>query len=326
MESNGVAFGATSTADQVLQCVDLHTTTAVVTGASGGIGLETARALAARGAAVVIAGRDSAKLDAALEFIRGSHRGAAVEAMRLDLTSLDSVRAFARQYLEGHKTLNLLINNAGVMCTPLGRTSDGFETQFGTNHLGHFLLTNLLSPALVAADSARIVNLSSAGHRLSDIDFDDPNFEHRAYDPWVAYGQSKTANILCALSLDTRLRDHDVRAFSVHPGGIRTDLGRYMTSDDIAVMMARMKESDDGSGRGGFQWKTIPQGAATSVWAATSPTLNGLGGLYCEDCSVAGPVTNESGTSAGCQPYALDADSAARLWVLSERLVRDPDR
>lgn len=320
MENKGVEYGSTRTADEVLQRVDLHATTAIVTGASGGIGLETARALAARGATVVLAARDTAKLEVALEFIRGSHRGARVEAMKLDLASLASVRSFAADFLSGRSRLDLLINNAGVMCTPFGRTADGFETQFGTNHLGHFLLANLLQPALVATESARIINLTSAGHRFSDVDFDDPNFEQRPYDPWIAYGQSKTANMLCALSLDTRLSDHGVNAFSVHPGGIRTDLGRYMTSDDIAVMMARMKESGEGSGRAPFQWKTIPQGAATSVWAATAPSLIGRGGSYCEDCAVGLPAPADGGGS-GYQPYALDPASAERLWVLSEHLV-----
>jgi NAD(P)-dependent dehydrogenase (short-subunit alcohol dehydrogenase family) len=269
---------------------------------------------------VVLAARDPAKLEAALEFIRGSHRGVAVQAMSLDLSSLSSVRSFAAEFLSDHSTLHLLINNAGVMCTPFGHTADGFETQFGTNHLGHFLLTNLLVPALVNAKMARVVNLSSAGHSMGNIDFDDPNFEHRAYDGWVAYGQSKTANILCAVSLDGRLRDRGVRAYAVHPGGIHTDLGRYMTGDDIARLTARIKESDEGSGSGGFHWKTIPQGAATTVWAATSPTLRDVGGCYCEDCSVGVPASPERAGS-GYRPYALDLEAAERLWLLSERLV-----
>jgi NAD(P)-dependent dehydrogenase (short-subunit alcohol dehydrogenase family) len=234
---------------------------------------------------------------------------------------LASVRSFAAKVLDEHVVLNVLINNAGVMCTPFGRTADGFETQFGTNHLGHFVLTNLLVPALVGAGSARVVNLTSAGHGMGNVDFDDPNFERRPYDGWVAYGQSKTANILCALALDRRLCDHGVRAYAVHPGGIHTELGRYMTRADIDRLTARMKESDEGSGGGGFLWKTIPQGAATTVWAATSPSLSGVGGCYCEDCSIGLPASPDRGVGGGYQPYALDPDAAERLWLLSERLV-----
>ena len=328
-DSDKAAFNASSTADEVLEGIDLTGMTAVVTGASGGLGLETARAFAARGAHVVLAARDSSKLTLAVAGIRAEHPNANVETLEVDLASLASVRAFAERLLVAHDRVHILVNNAGVMCTPFGHTADGFELQFGTNHLGHFLLTNLIAPALLAAGSARVVNVSSAGHAMGTVDFDDPNFEHRAYDGWASYGQSKTANMLFAVELDRRLRNRGVSAFSVHPGGIQTDLARYMTSDDIGALMARIQASDaaakadnDGGGTGGgggFAWKTVPAGAATSCWAATSSDLEGLGGNYCEDCHVAPPASD--GRGAGYQDYAVDPDAAVRLWALSERLV-----
>ncbi len=319
MEGSNAVFDASSTADEVLSGVDLRGRTAIVTGASGGIGLETARALASRGAHVVLAARDAAKLEFALEFIRGAHNGASVESLTIDLASLSSVRSFSDDLLARHATIHMLINNAGVMCTPFGHTADGYELQLGTNHLGHFLLTNLLMPALTVAESARVVNLTSAGHSMGNVDFDDPNFEHREYDGWAAYGQSKTANILCAVSVDEKFAKHGVRAFAVHPGGIQTDLGRYMTKDDIAALMARIRHAGEASGGAGFRWKTIPQGAATSVWAATSPFLDGVGGRYCEDCALGSPAAQVG--VGGYQAYAVDPHAAARLWTLSEQLV-----
>ncbi len=312
-----MTFDATSTADEVLFGIDLSGKTAIVTGASGGIGVESARALAAHGAHVVLAARDRAKLDAALTSIEASNSKASIEGQLLDLASLQSVGAFAAAFLASNDRLDLLLNNAGVMCTPFGHTADGFELQFGTNHLGHFLLTTLLIPALTESGDARVVNVTSAGHRFSDVDFDDPNFEHRDYDPWVSYGQSKTANILFAVALDQRLAAQHVRAFAVHPGGIRTELGRYMAPEDIARMTARIRDADTSGG--GFQWKTVPQGAATSVWALTSPTLADVGGRYCEDCQLALPAS--AGSTTGYQPYAVDAASGERLWQLSERLI-----
>jgi NAD(P)-dependent dehydrogenase (short-subunit alcohol dehydrogenase family) len=313
-----MGYGATTTTDEVLEGVDLHGATVLVTGASGGIGLETARALAAHGATVTLAARDAAKLDEAVAGIRAEHPDADVDVLVVDLASLASVRAAAAEWLASHGPLTYLLNNAGVMCTPFGRTADGFETQFGTNHLGHFVLTNELMPALLAAAPGRIVNVSSAGHAFGTVDLDDPNFDRRPYDGWAAYGQSKTANIWFSVELDRRLAARGVRSFAVHPGGIHTGLGRYMTQDDLTVLVERIKEQAPSGGE--FQWKTVPQGAATTVWAAVSPALDGRGGLYLEDCQVSEPF-DPAHPGRGHQPYALDPDGARRLWALSEQLV-----
>ena len=226
----------------------------------------------------------------------------------LDLTSLASVRGFATWFAMTHSRLHLLINNAGVMYTPLERTAEGFEMQFGTNHVGHFLLTCLLVPQLLADPPSRVVNLSSGGHMGSDIVWDDPNFERREYDKFAAYGQSKTANILFSVELDRRLADRGVHAYAVHPGMISTELGRYMTPDDFTALMERAKSSPSG---GMPPRKTVEQGAATSVWAATAPELDDRGGTYLADCEV---------TDAHA-PWARDPESAARLWTLTEDLV-----
>jgi NAD(P)-dependent dehydrogenase (short-subunit alcohol dehydrogenase family) len=315
--------GATRTTDEVLAGVDLGGKRALVTGASGGLGLETARALAAHGAEVILAARDTAKIDAALRAIREQVPGAQVSGVALDLASLASVRACAARLRGEHDRLDLLINNAGVMASPLLRTSDGFEMQFGTNHVGHFLLTGLLVPLLVAAAPARIVNVTSDGHVMSDVHWDDPNFERHDYEKWSAYGQSKTANVLFPVELERRLGARGVHAWAVHPGMIMTDLGRHLTKDDIATLMSMSTGSDDktegasssgggSGGRGGMPpLKTIPQGAATSVWAATAPELEGRGGGYLADCTDA---TNPSA-------WAMDPVAARRLWAMSEQLV-----
>jgi NAD(P)-dependent dehydrogenase (short-subunit alcohol dehydrogenase family) len=301
---------ANTTTDDVLRGVDLSGKLAVVTGASGGLGLETARALAAAGAAVVLAARSHAKTQAALGAIREGVPRARLETLDLDLASLASVRRFAGEFLAAHDRLHLLVNNAGIMATPFGRTADGFELQFGTNHLGHFLLTCLLAPALLAAAPARIINLSSGGHMISDVDWQDPNFEHRPYNSWAAYGQSKTANVLFTVELERRLGGRGVHAFAVHPGRIQTELGRYMTKEDVAALGAMAKSAPAGAG-GMPAYKTIPAGAATSVWAATAPELAQQGGTYLADCAV----------SAEHAPWATDAEAARRLWTLSEQLV-----
>ena len=231
-----MTYGFETTTDEVIDGVDLTGKIAVVTGASAGIGVETARALAAAGARVVLAARNAERTEAAAESIRERVPGADLEVGTLDLTSLDNVRAFAAWYLDRHDELQLLVNNAGVMFTPFEHTADGFEMQFGTNHVGHFLLTCLLVPALLAGAPSRVVNLSSGGHMGSDIVWDDPNFERRDYDKFAAYGQSKTANILFSVELDRRLADRGVHAYAVHPGMIATELGRYMTRDDMAAL------------------------------------------------------------------------------------------
>jgi NAD(P)-dependent dehydrogenase (short-subunit alcohol dehydrogenase family) len=306
-------LGATTTTDEVLDGVDLAGKRFVVTGASTGLGEETTRAVAAHGAAVTMAARDIDKgLDAA-DRIRESVPDADLVVRELDLASLASVHSFAEQFLAERDRIDVLINNAGVMACPHATTSDGFEMQFGTNHLGHFLLTTLLTPALLAGSPARVVALSSRGHRLSDVDLDDPDFARTPYDPWVAYGRSKTANVLFAVGFDQRHRDQGVRSFAVHPGGIRTELGRHLTEESINALVQAMPPGQQ------MEWKTIPQGAATSVWAATSPTLGGKGGLYLEDCGIAEPV--DEVIVSGVQRYAIDPDRADALWTLSESLV-----
>ncbi len=301
-------YSADTTTDEVLDGLDLAGTTAVVTGASGGIGLETARALAEHGARVVLANRDAAKTAAALASINEQHPGVAVEAAHLDLTDLASVRACADDLLGRFDRIDLLVNNAAVMATPLGRTHDGFELQFGTNHLGHFVLTGRLIPALIRGAPARIVNVSSGGHMASDIVWDDVNYERRPYVKWESYGQAKTANVLFAVELDRRLADRGVRAFSLHPGMIATDLGRHLRPDDYEELKERAKRSPSG---GLPAYKSIPAGAATTVYAATAPELVDHGGTYLSDCA----VTDQHA------PWARDPDSARRLWTLSEHLV-----
>jgi NAD(P)-dependent dehydrogenase (short-subunit alcohol dehydrogenase family) len=287
------------TAEEVLDGIDLGGTTALVTGASAGIGAETVRALAAHGAHVVAAARDTAKAEAALAGMPG-----AIEIGTLDLASLASVRSFAAWFTEKHDRLQLLVNNAGIMATPFDHTADGFELQFGTNHLGHFLLTTLLLPVLRASAPARIVNLTSAGHRASDVVFDDVNFEHRPYNKWDAYGQSKTANILFTVELERRLADDGVHAYAVHPGMVATELGRHMRREDVEELQQR-------AGNALPEIQPVSVGAATSVWAATAPELQGRGGVYLADCAISDDHTD----------YALDPTNARRLWALSEELV-----
>jgi NAD(P)-dependent dehydrogenase (short-subunit alcohol dehydrogenase family) len=301
-------FGSETTADEVLAGVDLTGRLALVTGASTGLGLETARALGAAGACVVVMARTHEKATAAIDALRASVPRAELEPGVVDLASTASIRASAASFLDRHEELHLLVNNAGVMYTPFERTIDGFELQFGTNHLGHFLLTNLLLPTLLAGAPSRIVNLSSGGHRSSDIHWDDPNYERRDYDKFESYGQSKTANVLFSVELDRRLAGRGVHSYSVHPGMIRTDLSRYMTRDDLKELMARAARGPSG-GLPGF--KSIGAGAATTVWAATAPELADYGGAYLADCGVSTEVA----------PWAVDAASAARLWALSEQLV-----
>ena len=278
-----------TTTDEVLVDVDLHGKVAIVTGASTGLGLETARALASVGAEVVLAGRDPARIDAAAATILEREPGARLEQGELDLASLDSVRRFAEWFASGHDRLHLLINNAGVMYTPFEHTADGFEMQFGTNHVGHFLLTCLLVPQLLADPPARVVNLSSGGHMGSDIVWDDVHFERREYDKFASYGQSKTANILFSVELDRRLGDRGVHAYAVHPGMIATELGRHMTKDDFRALMDRAKAAPSG----------------------TAAELDDQGGTYLADAE----VTDQHA------PWARDPESAARLWTLSEQMV-----
>jgi NAD(P)-dependent dehydrogenase (short-subunit alcohol dehydrogenase family) len=307
-------FGAKSTTDEVLAGVDLSGKRILVTGVSAGLGVETARTLAAHGASVTGTARDLDKARRAL-----AEAGAeGIELVEMDLASLASVRAAADALNAKGEKFDLVIANAGVMATPQGKTADGFETQFGTNHLGHFVFINRIAGLI--ADGGRLVNLSSSGHRFSDVDLDDPNFEHGPYDPWAAYGRSKTANILFAVEFDRRHKGRGARATAVHPGGIQTELGRHMGPGELEALVERMNEAQRAAGGQAFEFKSIPAGAATSVWAGVVAPAEEVGGHYCEDCHVAG-VTEGNEIREGVRAYALDAERAKALWAKSEELV-----
>jgi NAD(P)-dependent dehydrogenase (short-subunit alcohol dehydrogenase family) len=311
-------FGAESTTDEVLEGCDLKGKRILVTGVSAGLGVETARALAARGAMVVGAARDLRKAQGATAQVRAQAvDGGGLELVELDLASLASVRACADGLVNEGKPFDLVIANAGIMACPKGTTADGFETQFGTNHLGHFVLVNKIASLL--KPGSRLVNLSSAGHRFSDVDLDDPNFERTPYAEFVAYGRSKTANILFAVEFDRRHRERGVRATAVHPGVIQTELGRHMTPETLQQMISSVNASQP-AGAPPFKWKTIPQGAATSVWAGVIAASEVIGGRYCEDCHLA-EIVEAAEIRGGVRPYALDAERAKALWAKSEEMV-----
>lgn len=312
------AFGFESTADEVLEGKDLSGRTAFITGGYSGLGKETARALAARGAEIILSGRDATKLSATADALVEA-TGAKVDTLVCDLGSLDSIRAAAKEANARFSKIDLLINNAGVMACPQDTTQDGFETQFGTNHLGHFLLTNLLMPLVEKGESPRIVNLSSRGHHIAGVHFNDPNFERRPYDKWQAYGQSKTANVLFAVGLEERLGDRGIHAYALHPGGIHTNLGRHLSEEDMTALRDRIRKATEAKGETPQPFKSIPQGAATTCWTATADELEGSGGLYCEDSQVADQ--DDESASGGVRSYAIDKDNADRLWALSEELV-----
>jgi NAD(P)-dependent dehydrogenase (short-subunit alcohol dehydrogenase family) len=312
-------FGATSTTDEVLAGANLSGKRILVTGVSAGLGVETARVLAAHGAQIVGAARDLIKARRATEQVRAqAAHGGGLELVELDLASLASVRACADALVSAGKKFDLVIANAGVMACPMGRTADGFETQFGTNHLGHFVFVNRIAALL--APGSRLVNLSSVGHRFSDVDLDDPNFEHTPYTEFVAYGRSKTANALFAVEFDRRHKARGIRATAVHPGGIQTELGRYMTPEVTQQLLDNINASNAAAGVAGISWKTVPQGAATSVWAGIVAPADEVGGRYCEDCHVAELVEGAE-LRSGVRPYALDPDNAKALWAKSEEMV-----
>jgi NAD(P)-dependent dehydrogenase (short-subunit alcohol dehydrogenase family) len=312
------SFGATSTTDEVLEGIDLTAKRVLVTGVSAGLGVETARALAAHGAEVVGAARDLSKAQAATAQVRSqAARGGSLQLVQLDLASLESVRRCADGLLAAGKPFDVIIANAGVMACPKGTTIDGFETQIGTNHLGHFVLVNRIASLL--RRGSRLVNLSSAGHRYSDVDLDDPNFERSTYAEFIAYGRSKTANILFAVEFDRRHSARGVRATAVHPGVIQTELSRHMTPAVLEKVMAEIAASQPKDAPPP-SWKSIPQGAATSVWAACVAAAEAIGGRYCEDCHVA-EVGSAPGLRAGVQSYALDPERAQALWKKSEEWV-----
>ncbi len=320
------------TTNEVLDGLDLSGRRVVITGAASGLGRESARAMAAHGASVMVLARSEDRAAGAAVEISGLVPGAEIRHGVVDLADLSTIRSFADWYLTEHEALDVLINNAGVMACPFGRTVDGFEMQFGTNHLGHFLLTALLSPALMRGDAPRVVTLSSAGHSRSDVLLTDLNFETTEYSPWVAYGRSKTANALFARELARRAGPRGLLSFSVHPGVIITDLGRHLTEDlmnDMAAfskarsIAAAGKQADPGAEpevpMPGLVFKSIEAGAATQVWAATAPELAAHNGAYLADCGL-GVLGGNPGTN-GFLPYLLDDDHAAALWELSEGLV-----
>jgi NAD(P)-dependent dehydrogenase (short-subunit alcohol dehydrogenase family) len=313
------SFGATSTTDEVLDGVSVRGRRVLVTGVSAGLGVETARALAAHGAEVVGAARDLTKAKAATAGVRAAaENGGSLDLVQLDLASLASVRLCADALVEAGKPFDLVIANAGVMACPCGKTADGFETQFGTNHLGHFALVNRI--ASLMKPGSRLVNLSSAGHRYSDVDLDDPNFERTPYDPWVAYGRSKTANILFAVEFDRRHKGDGIRATAVHPGGIRTELSRHLAPEAIQALVDRINAATRAAGEPDFQWKSVPQGAATTVWAGAVAAADEVGGRYCEDCHVA-ELEPDPVKRTGVKPYALNPETAKALWAKSEEMV-----
>ncbi|PRX36878.1 NAD(P)-dependent dehydrogenase (short-subunit alcohol dehydrogenase family) [Paraburkholderia sp. BL18I3N2] len=317
-------FGATSTTDNVLAGVDLHGKRILVTGVSAGLGVETARALAARGADVIGAARDLEKATQAIADARreAAAAGGSIELIALDLASLESVRHCANRLREEGKPIDVIIANAGVMATPFGKTADGFETQFGTNHLGHFVLVNRL--ASLIPSGGRVVMLASSGHRFADVDLDDPGFERTPYDPFVAYGRAKTANILFAVAFDQRHRARGVRATAVHPGGIHTELARHMDEGQMTALLEGINKQLESEGKAPFQFKTVPQGAATSVWAAVVAAADAVGGRYCENCHVSETVADDvviTPVSEGVRQYALDAAHADALWRKSEEMV-----
>ncbi len=311
-------FGPETTAEEVVAGIDLRGKVAIVTGGHAGIGFETTRVLSNAGATVVIGSRDPKKAQLAVAKMKN------VEVSRLDLASPNSIDRFADEFLNSNRALDLLINNAGIMATPLMRDDRGYELQFATNHLGHFQLTALLWEALRKSRNARVVALSSRGHMRSAVDFSDPNFEKRPYDKWVAYGQSKSANSLFAVELDKRGQEHGIRAFAVHPGGILTDLLRYMTEEDLrpyGIYRVNGVITIPDVSKVPERFKTVEQGAATTIWAAVSPQLNGKGGVYCEDCDIAAMVPGDSKVLSGVRPWAVDKTAAEALWILSEKLT-----
>jgi NAD(P)-dependent dehydrogenase (short-subunit alcohol dehydrogenase family) len=302
------------------QGINLTGKVAIVTGGYSGIGLETTRVLAKAGAIVIVPARTPEK---ARQALKGIPR---VEQSSLDLLDPVSIDAFANEFLASGRPLHLLINSAGIMAIPLTRDARGYESHFSANHLGHFQLTARLWPALRKAHGARVVALSSRGHQRAGIDFNDPNFQHRPYDRWQAYGQSKTANVLFAVELDRRGEPGGIRAFAIHPGAILTELSRHMTDDELRAYGLSRTDSFGSIPAGksvadGGDFKTIAQGAATSVWCATGPQLAGMGGVYCQDVDVAPTLPPDSSGNIGVRPYAIDPEAAERLWTLSEQLA-----
>ncbi len=302
---------------EILNGIDLAGKTVLVTGGYSGIGLEAVRALTQAGAHVHVPARRPDIARAALKDIIPAHH-----IGEMDLGDLRSVTKFATDFQAQHQTLDILIGNAGVMACPFEKTAQGFESQIGINHFGHFVLVNSLRQALQKANGARVVLLSSIAHRISGIDFDDMHFQHRAYEKWQSYGQSKTAKALQAVEMDRRFKDDGIRAFSVHPGGIFTPLQRHLSNEEM-VFLGWTNEDGSPSARAAIGFKTPAQGTGTSLFAAVSPQLNGLGGLYLNDCNIAEQVAADSTDFNGVRPWAVDQDDAQRLWDETERQITE---
>lgn len=321
------AFGAQSTAAEVLGDIDLKGRTVLVTGVSAGLGVETARALAARGATIIGTARDADRGAAASAPVREAARqaGGHVTLLQMDLADLASVRAAADRINAHGTSLDLVIANAGVMATPFERTREGFELQFGTNVLGHFVLVNRLAPRL--REGARLVMLSSSGHRQAKVDLADPNFDRTPYDPWIAYARSKTGDALLAVAFDQRHRARGIRAVSVHPGGIRTQLGRHLAPGAMEAMVQRVNEQLAAAGRPAHRFKSVPQGAATTVWAGVVADADAVGGRYCENCHLSPVIPDDAAPvgamDEGVRAYALDPTTAAALWSRAEEMVNE---
>ncbi len=311
----GSGFEAKSEPSQILEGIELAGKVAIVTGGYSGIGLETTRALAGKGMRVYVPVRDPDKAEANLADVEGE-----VIALQMDLGDLDSVETFVSEILERETSLDLLINNAGIMACPETRIGKGWESQFAVNHIGHFVLTRGLLPILLAADAPRVVCLSSIGHRRSDILWDDIHFTDTPYEKWTAYAQAKTANALFALGLDMKYQDQGLRAFSVHPGGIMTPLQRHLGNEEMQAL--GWTDADGNlSEQAAALFKTPSQGCTTTLWAATSPQLADTGGLYCEDCDVANLATEDSPRYFDVAPHAASEESALRLWDLTEQML-----
>jgi NAD(P)-dependent dehydrogenase (short-subunit alcohol dehydrogenase family) len=333
-------FSFESTTQDVIQHINLSGKTALITGATSGLGLETAKCLASAGASIILAARNANKIQKAKESILANVPNAKLSYVIIDLSDLNSVRKAAESLIEKQLTIDLLINNAGVMACPFEKTAQGFEMQFGSNHLGHFLFTGLILSLLKKQQGSRVICLSSAAHKFANVNLEDPNYENRKYNKWQAYGEAKSANALFALALNERLKNRDIECFSVHPGMIATELGRHLQPEDLEMFSggSKSKNNNENNEKGNEKgteknimkdkkesdkpkrspFKTVEQGAATTAWAATSPSLNGLGGTYLEDCQIS-QASDKSST--GFSNYIADKTTAEKLWTLSENLV-----
>lgn len=311
--SSRADFDNATTADQVLEGIDLTGRKILITGGTSGLGAEAARAFASKGAQVILTARTVEKGEPVAERIRSAYPRARVQVFALELGDQASVKDAAAAVLAVHESIDVLVNNAGVMACPQGETKDGFELQLGVNHLGHFTFTNLLMPALLRGDRPRVVNVSSRAHFRSAVHLDDLFFERRPYEKWASYGQSKTANILFSVELERRFAQQGLHAYAIHPGVIKTELVRHLDDGEFAGIEQMVKA-------GGMRLKSVEEGAATQVFTATAPELEGKGGVYLEDCSISDVVDTQT-VPRGVQAYAVDGEVAKQLWTRSEELV-----